>query len=278
LDYLNHNMKRKNKLSRREFLKYSAMALGGLALSGVNPGRVSASLGNFLQDEPLAPEFPSNKPLGRIAVGEAGTRVDIKSEPYWDAPATGTAWFDDVFEWNQEVIASQIDPIRVNQRWVETPEGYIYADYVQKVQHIPQEPLAQLPETPNGEQGMWVEITTPYTGLIFAKPPSQFWVRETVRPRIYYSQVFWAYAVRQDPNTGKTQYCLKQRYGALDDAYWVDAAACRQITPEEISPIHPGAADKRVVVDLRYQTMTCYEGNQEVFFTKVTTGGIDFDE
>jgi len=278
LDYLNHNMKPKNKLSRREFLKYSAMALGGLALSGVNSNRGVANPGKLLQDEPLTGDFPVGKQLGRIAVGEAGTRVDIKSEPYWDAPSTGTAWFDDVFEWNQEVIASQVDPIRINQRWVETPQGYIYADYVQKVKHIPQEPLTQLPETPTGEQGMWVEITTPYTGMIFAKPPSQFWVREVVRPRIYYSQVFWAYAVRVDPNTGNPQYCLKQRYGALDDAYWVDASVCRQITPEEISPIHPGAADKRVVVDLRYQTMTCYEGNQEVFFTKVTTGGIDFDE
>ncbi len=85
--------------------------------------------------------FPENQILGRICVGAPGSRVDIKSEPYWDAPAVGTAWFDDVFPWKREVVASQIDQNRINQRWVEMPRGYIYADNVQKTQHIPQEPL-----------------------------------------------------------------------------------------------------------------------------------------
>ena len=65
-----------------------------------------------------------------------------------------------------------------------------------------------------------------------------------------------------------------QLYGAFEDAYWVDASVCRQIRPEEVAPIHPGAENKHVVVDLQYQTLTCYEGNSEVFFSKVTTGGI----
>lgn len=274
MDYLNRIMKRKEELSRREFMKISALALGGLALRGGKTGSMLAKSGIFAQDEPSPLEFPENQQLGRICVGEPGTRIEIRSEPYLDAPVEGYAWFDDVFVWNREVIAKQIDPIRVNQRWVEAPQGYIYADFVQKVRHRPQEPLMELPENTGGGRGMWVEIVTPFTSMDFARPPSQFWIREVVRPRLYYSQVFWAFNSRQHPATGKTQYCLMQLYGAFEDAYWVDASVCRQIRPEEVGPIHPDAEDKHIVVDLQYQTLTCYEGNNEVFFSKVTTGGI----
>lgn len=271
-------MKNKKQLSRREFLKVSALALGGFALSGGKVENVIANAGSFLQDEPAAPDFPANIQLGRMSVGDPGTRVEILSEPYINAPVVGTAWYDDVFEWKREVIAKQLDPIRINQRWIETPEGYIYADYIQKVKHIPQVPLNELPETPDGNRGMWVEIVTPYTGLDFINPPSQHWLRTAVRPRIYYSQIFWASDIRTDPTTGIPQYCLKQLYGAHDDAYWVDATVCRQITPEEVSTIHPDAENKHIVVDLNYQTLSCYEGSQEVFFARVTTGGYNYDE
>ncbi len=265
-------MNRKDKLSRREFLKLSALVAGGITLGRGQSGRAILSRLVNLQDEP--PNFPENQWLGRICAGQEGAHFDIKSEPYWDAPAVGSAWRDDVFEWKQEVIAKQIDPIRINQRWVETEKGYIYAEYVQKVKYNPQPVLTELPETDTSERGMWVEIVTPYSGMDFVSAPTQYWLREAIRPRLYYSQVFWAFDVRQSPITGKTQYCLMQRYGALPDQYWVDADVCRQITAEEVAPIHPGAADKRVLVDLRYQTMTCLEGDDEVYFAQVTTGGI----
>ena len=101
MDYFNHIMKRKDKLSRREFLKYSVLALGGLALSGRGVGDVSAENVRRFHQEPIKPEFPVDRQLGRICVGEWGSRVPIRSEPYVDAPAVGSAWYDDVFEWKQ---------------------------------------------------------------------------------------------------------------------------------------------------------------------------------
>ncbi len=269
-------MKHKDQLSRREFLKLTGLTFGGLALSGGITGRALAKGINLLQDDPETPIFPEGKWLGRICAGYPGARFDIKSEPYWDAPVVGTAWFDDVFEWKQEVIASQIDGNRINQRWVETSDGYIYAEYVQKTQHLPQQPLTAFPIQSDGNPGMWVEIVTPFTDLELtgSKASYQYWIRETIRPRLYYSQVFWAYGIRQSPETGKTQYLLKQLYGAYDDSYWVNAEICRQITPEDVAPIHPDAGNKRVLVDLRYQTLSCLEDGKEVFYTKVTTGGI----
>ncbi len=267
-------MKPGDNFSRREFIKLLGLTLGGLALSGNSLDRVFAESGLLRNQQLVLPEFPLNTPLGRICSGDPGAHFPLKSEPYWDAPEVGAAWRDDVFEWKKEVIAKQLDPIRINQRWVETEAGYIYGEYVQKSKHIPQEPLLELPETPTGERGMWVEIVTPYTGMTFARPPSQYWIRDVVNPRLYYSQVFWAYDVRRNPENGKVEYLLRQLYGAYADAYWVDASVCRQITPEEIAPIHPDAEDKHVVVNLMYQTMACYEGDEEVFFAKVTTGGI----
>lgn len=273
MDYLNRNMNRKNQLSRREFLKLSVLAMGGLAFTRQKTGRNLAKQLGLLQEEP--PVFPENTLLGRVCTGQEGAHFDIKSEPYWDAPVVGTAWRDDVFEWKQEIIAKPLDPIRINQRWVEIPEGYLYAEDVQKVRHIPQEVLQALPVTASGEQGMWVEITTPYVGMDFVKPPAQYWIREAIRPRLYYSQVLWAFDYRQNPTTGKPEYCLKQRYGALPDEYWVDASVCRRITPEEVETIHPGVENKRIVVDVRYQTVSCLEGDKEVYFYRTTTGWKD---
>jgi len=271
LDYLNHNMKKKNNYSRREFLRLSVLTLGGLAMGN---SRLRKHLGQFAPvNQEETPVFPAHQPLGRICVGEPGAHFDVKSEPYWDAPKVVTAWFDDVIIWKREVIAKQPNPNYINQRWVETPEGYIYAEYVQKVRHEPQEPLTELPETATGERGMWVEIVTPYTGMTFQRGPSQYWAREVIRPRLYYSQVFWAFDIREDPETGKPQYCLMQLHGAHEDNYWVDAEVCRRISPEEMEPIHPDAPDKYIVINLHYQNMICYEGDKEVYFAKVTTGG-----
>jgi hypothetical protein len=277
-------MNRKDKLSRREFLKYSALALGGLAMSGRIQGDVFARGSHALQHDPITPDFPVNQQLGRICVGEWGTRVPIRSEPFFDAPSVGSAWYDDVFEWQQEVVAKQVDRLRINQRWVETPDGYIYADDVQRVRHIPQEPLSELPQNPDGSRGMWVEITTPYIDINLTKPKEnyQWWVRDpnVLYPRLHYSQVFWAFDIRQNPTTGRPQYLLMQKVGAFADNYWVDARVCRQITPEEIAPINPGVENKHILIQMRglgLQTLTCYEGNEEVFFTTVTTGGRDFE-
>ena len=265
-------MNAKKQISRREFLKLSALTAGGLALGGSKSIRRMGRWLPFQQD--LNPDFPISQPLGRICVGAPGTHLDIKSEPYWDAPNVGTAWFDDVFVWKREVIAKQLQPGWLNQRWVETPEGYIYAESVQKVFNEPQNSLNELPVTPSGERGMWVEITAPFVDLNLTKPKEyyQYWIREVIRPRIYYSQVFWAFDIRQDPESGKTQYCLMQLHGAFEDNYWVNAEVCRRITPDEVGMIHPEVPDKHIVVDLDYQYMMCYEGDREVYFAKVTTG------
>lgn len=278
-------MKRIKEITRRDFLKYSALALGGLALNKNRLGSVFAdqNLSGLTQEQP--PAFPINKPLGRVCLGEWGSWINIRSEPFAEAPSIKKAYYDDVFEWKQEIVAKSIDPNKINQRWVETPEGYIYADEIQKVQHVLQEPLTELPEQEDGTRGMWVEITTPHIDIDLTKPRDsyQWWIRDphAIYSRVRFSQVYWASDIRRNPTTGKAQYLLQQKIGAWPDTYWVNAEVCKYISPEDISPIHPGAENKHILIQMRgvqgLQTLKCFEGNEEVFFTTVTTAYRDID-
>lgn len=271
-------MSPKKQLSRREFIKLSALALGGAALTGRNSARSLLNGMNLLQDDP--PVFPENQWLGRMCIGGAGDNVPLMSEPSVYANQIRKVYFDELLEWKREVIADDIDINRLNQRWIETPEGYVFADDFQKVRYVPQVPLEELPLYPSGERGMWVEISAPYSELDLTKAQSSYlyWISATIRPRIYYSQVFWAFDVRRHPETGVIQYCLTQKVPPIPDTYWVNAEYCRPITAEEVAPIHPDAGDKLVKVNINYQTMSCYEGDKEVYFAKVTTGRWNSEE
>jgi lipoprotein-anchoring transpeptidase ErfK/SrfK len=88
---------------------------------------------------------------------------------------------------------------------------------------------------------------------------------------LYYSQILWVDQIKEGDD-GAIWYRVGDRYGSYGDIFWARAEAFRPITPEEIAPIHPDVEDKRVVVDVNYQTMACYEGKEEVFFTRVSTG------
>ncbi len=248
-------------LTRRDFLKLSAITFGTLAMPKLPSLQ---NVNNINTDTKIK--------LGRICAGDEGARFELKAEPNLNASNLGYVWRDEIVEWKQEVIANQLDYNRYNQKWVETPNGYIYGPYVQPVKNLPNQPVSMLPENSDGTLGMWVEITVPVVDIkpVGNKDNTQFWIKEKNVPRIYYSQVFWAYDVRQV--NGAWEYLLMQKIGAFPDSYWVDATACRPITSEEIEPINPGIGEKHIIVDLNHHTLTCFEGKREVFYTIITSG------
>jgi len=239
-------------LTRRDFLKLAALGFGGLAL---RPFRRLFDL----------PEFPEAERLGRVLA-----RVNLRARPDYDSPVVGVLYEDAVVPWLREVVGSH--PYRVNQRWVETPDGYIWAPNLQPVRLAPNEPLDSLPETSLGP-GMWVEVTVPYVDLVLDNPPPRApSLKENPHPRLYYSQVMWVDRIRRDEASGQVWYRVKEPYGSYGDIFWAAAEAFRPIAPEDIAPIRPEVEDKRVVVDVRYQTLSCYEGDEEVYFCRVSTG------
>lgn len=258
-------------LSRRNFLRLAALGLGSLALPAfTRPLAALAEAHKATFTAGLA-DFPDYPLLARVAQGVA----ELKARPDLNAETLGVLYEDAVLPWLREVPGAQPAFVFNNQKWVETPEGYLYAPLIQPVRNHPNQPVSKLHQTSLGP-GIWAEVTVPYveTNLV-NQPSSNSWVGERIEQglpvRLHYGQVFWIDSIKTN-NQGQVLYRVNPNYYGGLDLLWVAAEAFRPIQEDELSPIHPDAADKRVVVDLTYQTLSCYEGQREVYFCRVSTG------
>lgn len=245
-------------LSRRDFLKLVGGTAGYLALRP------------FSRVLPL-PEFPQSERLGRLTA-----TLDLTSAPRADYPSIGRLYPDTVVPWLRETVAQSNDPQVINQRWVETPQGYLYSAYIQPVQNRPNVPLQAIPA---GQNGFWAEVTVPYVDFVLENAvPSSPWLKNAIDlrlpTRLYYSQVMWIDQIRVSEVTGNIIYRVNERYGSYGDVFWAEGAAFRPLTAEEIAPLSPQVdpAQKRIVANLTYQTISCYEGQSEVYFCKTSSG------
>ena len=266
---------KKHNLSRREFLKLAGLGMGAVALS---PLTNRLNFASAYQSQAL-PDFPKSDLLGRNCTTDTslqwGGTVPIMTQPDVTSKKVRDAHADEVFAWQREVSAQTINLNNPNQSWVETPEGYIWAPYLQPCKNIPNTPLTALPD---GAKGFWAEVTVPYVDLILDNPaPVSGWMRDHVaynrQARLYYSQVMWMDQVRTS-DSGRIQYHVNERYGNPGDLFWADGAAFRPLTQDDVSPINPDVdpATKKIIVNLNYQTLSCMEDKNEVYFCRVSTG------
>ncbi|MHB0924025.1 MAG: L,D-transpeptidase [Bellilinea sp.] len=236
-----------NSLSRREFIKISLLGITSLA---------------FREYE--LPEFPQADRLGRVNVG----MTELKARPDSDSDTLGQVYGDTIVPWLREVVGRR--PWRKNQRWVETPDGYIWAPYLQPVKNLPNSILSELPESTLGP-GMWAEVSVPYLDVVLGNPPARSpWLQNTETPRVYYTQVFWIDQIKTDKQ-GQIWYRINERFG-FGDVLWARAEGFRPLKEADVAPIAPNSEEKRVVVDVARQTLSCFEGKNEVYFTQVSTG------
>ena len=243
-------------LNRRDFLKLAILSTSALAF---RPFQAFA-----------LPDFPQADRLGRIAVG----KMDIFAAPDGSSPPIGALYEDQVIPWVREIVGSM--PGRTNQRFIETPNGYLWGGYVQPVWNKPNAPITGLPTTSLGP-GMWVEVTVPYVDLVLDNPPArapwlQYAASINLPVRFYYGQVAWADEIHADAS-GQIWYRLNEKYGS-GDILWGQAEAFRPVTAEEIAPINPDVSDKRIVVKVWEQTLSCFEGDTEVHFAKISSGAL----
>lgn len=243
-------------LSRRNFLKLAGYGLGSLVLHPTLPVKSFAG-------------FPNYDRLGRVSVG----KVDLKIRPDESSVTRSVLYEDAVVPWLNETVGPK--PYYINQRWVETPDGYIYSSYLQPVRNIPNQPVLKLNQTDIGT-GTWMEVTVPYADVILQnEPSSNSWVKAKMDlglpVRLYYQQVFWVDRIRKDED-GKIFYKVNPNYYGGVDMLWVRSEAMRPISPEEILPINPQVEEKRIVVDVVQQSLSCFERNTEVYFCRVSTG------
>lgn len=246
-----------NSITRRDFLKLSALGVSAVGLGyGINLSTL--------------PDFPQADRLGRVVWW--GT--ELKTRPNLNSPSLRKLVDDEIFPWLREVVGSH--PSEINQRWVETPEGYIWSPHLQVVANRPNPPLESLPQTSLGA-GMWAEVSVPYVDLILDNPPPrspwlEFRQKSGMPARLYYSQVVWVDQIKRDEQ-GQTWYRVNERFG-YGDIFWAIGEAFRPIKPEEVAPIHPEVENKRIVVDVPHQLLSCYEGKSEVYFAQVSTGAL----
>jgi len=248
------------QISRREFLKLGGLALGGLAL---RPAR-----GIFYQQE-----FPQAEYLGRVV-----QKTDFYARPDYYSTKLSPVYEDTVVPWLREVVG--VWPNRPNQRWVETPDGYLWIRFVQSVRNQPNQPMDSLPETSIGP-GMWVQVSVPWVEVYLYNaaplaPSIKHVIENNRQPRLYYSQIIWVDEISTDDN-GQVWYRLKEPYGSYGDIFWGPAEAFHPLSSEGMAPISPGVENKRVEINLNRQTLSCFEDEREVFFCRVSTGQIPFD-
>ena len=249
-----------NQISRRQFIQRGLTGMGGLAL-----------LPHMSRHVRAIDDWPQDAWLGRNNV-YLPSALSIRTKPFVDAPVVRQLQEDECVMWLREVVGG--NPIgRTGKKWVETPEGFVYAPSLQKVKNSPNQPISDLPLY-GANPGMWVEVTVPYVNLELINPlPNSPWLKE-VNPnrwRLYYSQVIWVDQIKTGDD-GQIKYRVNELHGSYGDVFWADASAFRIIPPDELAPIHPDVADKRIIINNNLQTLTCYEGNNEVYFCQVSTG------
>lgn len=254
-------------LSRRNFLKLAALGAGAAVLP---VSQLSALARPKASQSLLLPDFPSSPRLGRVLVG----KTEIKARPDSTSATVAELYEDAVVPWLREVTGT--NPYRYVQRYVETPDGYIWSPHLQRVQNNVQENvLTRLPDYAGGA-GMWVEVATPFVDLVLANPPVRSPAFQAGVPqRLYYQQVIWCDEVMIDEED-IVWYRLNERSGSYGDIFYVPAKAMRVLTPDDVTPISPDVPneEKRIVININenIQTLACYEGMREVYFARISAG------
>lgn len=124
---------------------------------------------------------------------------------------------------------------------------------------------------------MWAEVTIPYADITLVNDPtSNSWVRKRIEEglplRIYYGQVFYIDKIKID-QSGTTLYRANPNYYGGLDMFWVSSEAMRRVLPEELSPINADIENKKIIVNVSQQALSCFEGETEVYYCRVSTGG-----
>jgi lipoprotein-anchoring transpeptidase ErfK/SrfK len=259
-----------DSLSRREFLKLAGLGAGALAL---NPfwGARDFSI-------PALAQFPAGDRLGRIAVTPDFYSTPLRPSPNENATIIRQVGQDEVVVWQRAVVGSTAVG-GISRQWVETPNGYIYLPHVQPVQNLPNTPITAIPAA---KPGFWAEVTVPYVDLQVPNPPIAPAIKYLTglhQPvRLYYGQVVWLDQIAKD-STGKIVYRFNESPGhgyGYGDVFFAEAAAFRPLTADDVSPINPNVdpATKKITVDatLEHQTLSCFEGKNEVYFCRIASG------
>lgn len=191
----------------------------------------------------------------------------IYSMRYYESPSTRSK---ELGYYNSDAVVDILaetvgDPEPThNPVWLRTPDGWLHSSYVQPVKNILNKPVFDIPR-----EGLLLEVTVPYT--------QAYRVTERGRKRYYrgyYGSTYWAHHAFLDG----MNIAWYQIWDERDKDYCqMRADHLRPIAADELTPIAPGAPDKRVEIDLERQRLIAFQGKQPVFSARIATGYFEGD-
>lgn len=230
--------------SRRDFLKFSGAALGGLGLN---------------IDFPRQPEWDQGK-LARVT----NKQVDVRARPNDKAPIVGNRFRDQLVRIYEEVRPPDA-PQFYNTLWYRVWGGFIHSARLQIVEIRHNDPE---PYVPPG--GHLAEVTVPYT-TAYQYNRRDGWMKWR-GSRLYYSSLHWVTSIEAGPD-GRPWY---QVTNELSDSeiYYVPTEHLRFVPPEEYAPIALDVPPekKRIEISLRHQRLRAYQYDEIVLETKISSG------
>jgi hypothetical protein len=228
-------------LTRRGFLKLGGSALALAALPPL----------------PLLPDDLANwraSRFGRVTTWQAW----VHSEPDSNAPRVGERRRDDIVSILASVVG--VGYYDHNPAWYKIVDGYIYSSWVQPVEYRFNRPVKRI-EAP----GVLAWVTVPYTD-VRAHPDL------ALRPsyRLYYDAIFRVIDLQTD-GSGNVWYGVRDGL-TWSGINWAQAEHLRVVSHEELEPLSPFVEEKRILIELSRQWLTCLEGKDVVFQTRLSSG------
>jgi hypothetical protein len=223
--------------SRREFLKLSALAFGGLAF---RPSLAPRILGHSVKP-------PEATGLVRVASDEpsvgAGHIYDQPQYPRYNEKVKVVATRKkDQLLYVYEKFESDFGP-DFNPWWYRVDEGYIHTAYVQPVDTQLQDVVPYV-----SEQGELFEVTVPLTQS-YRLTKTYGWDKLY---RLYYQSTHWVTGIETGPD-GAQWYRIEDEL--LHIQYYALASHLRKVQASELTPVSTRVApeDKRVEVSIAEQ-------------------------
>ncbi len=198
--------------TRRDFLKLTALGLGGLAF------RPFYGVG-----ESISQDLDSDQ-VARVAIPS----ISVYSQPDDTSKIVYTRYHDELVNIYDEVISDK-GP-EWNPLWYRVWRGYIHSARLQRVKYL----LNPVPTSFVGEKQL-SEITVPFTQSM------RYTAYDGWNPvyRLYYESVHWIVGLEEGPDGG-AWYRIKDELLDSDSTdYFVPAAHLRIIPLSELSPITP---------------------------------------
>lgn len=232
------------KLSRRDFLKISGLALSSLAFTTVFP----------------RPEERDSGMIARVATKE----IDLRSAPNDKAPIIGKRYRDQIVHIYEEVIPPDA-PRFYNRLWYRVWGGYLHSAHLQRVEIRHNRALSSVPES-----GLLTEVTVPYT-VAYQLRPRDGW-QPWRGSNLYYGSTHWITGLESGPD-GEPWYQITSELSS-SEVYYAPAKHLRPIPVEEYAPLSPNVPPekKRIEVSTMEQTLRAFEYDEEVYKTRISSG------